>query len=532
MIGLITPSGSESSNDSTVATVARVRHAPPDSQPHRLAVAAIALTVVWLLGWYWSTTVSIVAIWSRSPTFTHGYLILPIVLYLVWRDRARLAMIPVVPCFPALLLLGSVGFGWLLTELASVLGGKQFMLAAMIPVAVWAIAGTAMARALAFPLAYLFFAVPFGEFMVPALMDWTANFAIGALRMSGIPVVREGLNFSIPTGSWSVVEECSGINYLIASLAIGTLYTYLTYRSLLRRIVFVGLFVAIPLIANGIRAYLIVLIAYLTDNRLATGVDHIWLGWVLFGVVMLVMFWAAAHWREDDLAATAPSPDARVASSAPNSRLYAAVAATIVVGSMWRPVAFLIDAPSARPAVALPAVSPMGGWVPSGSPLVVWEPEFASSNATLSQVYDKGGDRVGLRVLFYRDQDDQRKLITSANQLVKSGNAQWRIATSGHADVKVADLEVRAKMTEFTNGTDRIVAWHWYRVAGRLTASDILAKAYLAFSRLAGRGDDSALVVIYTRKRDRSESEKQVLAEFAADMGNAIQRTLGEAEAH
>ena len=189
-----------------------LRQAPEEPPRNRRPLIAISLVVIWILVCYWPTATAIVSIWSRSPTFAHAFLVPPIVLYLVWRDRSRLAAIPPAPCFPALLLLGVIGLGWLLAEAAGVAGGMQFMLVAMIPVSVWTIAGTAMVRALAFPLGYLFFAVPFGEFMVPTLMDWTANSAIAALRLSGVPVFREGLNFSTPTAQWSVVEECSGIN--------------------------------------------------------------------------------------------------------------------------------------------------------------------------------------------------------------------------------------------------------------------------------------------------------------------------------
>ena len=76
--------------------------------------------------------------------------------------------------------------------------------------------GTAMLRALAFPLSFMFFAIPFGEFLMPQLIDWTADFTIAALRLTGIPVYREANSFVIPSGHWSVVEACSGIRYLIA----------------------------------------------------------------------------------------------------------------------------------------------------------------------------------------------------------------------------------------------------------------------------------------------------------------------------
>ena len=102
------------------------------------------------------------------------------------------------------------GFVWLLGELATVGVVSQFAFTTMLVLAVPAVLGFVVARRITFPLAFLYFAVPFGEFALPHLMEWTANFTILGLRLSGIPVYREGLNFVIPSGNWSVVEACSG----------------------------------------------------------------------------------------------------------------------------------------------------------------------------------------------------------------------------------------------------------------------------------------------------------------------------------
>jgi exosortase len=62
--------------------------------------------------------------------------------------------------------------------------------------------------------------------LIPQLAGWTADFTVTALRATGIPVYREANHFVIPSGSWSVFEECSGIRYLIAFLMVGALYAY------------------------------------------------------------------------------------------------------------------------------------------------------------------------------------------------------------------------------------------------------------------------------------------------------------------
>ncbi len=153
----------------------------------------------------------------------------------------------------------------------------------------------------------MFFAVPFGEFLLPVLMEYTANFTVTALRLSGIPVYREGLQFVIPSGNWSVVEACSGVRYLIASFMIGTLFAYLNYRSTRRRLVFIGVSIVVPIVANWLRAYMIVMLGHLSGNTIAVGVDHLIYGWLFFGLVITIMFLIGARWSEPETAVPAPS---------------------------------------------------------------------------------------------------------------------------------------------------------------------------------------------------------------------------------
>jgi exosortase A len=162
-------------------------------------------------------------------------------------------------------------FAWLLGELTAVNALTQFALIFIVVASAIALLGNAASKVIAFPLLFLFFALPVGDFLMPRLMEWTADFTVIALRSSGVPVYREGQNFIIPSGSWSVVEACSGIRYLIASLTVGTLYAYLTYHSLKRRLIFVAISIIVPIVANWLRAYLIVMLGHLSGNKLAVG---------------------------------------------------------------------------------------------------------------------------------------------------------------------------------------------------------------------------------------------------------------------
>src|SRR5207302_659360 len=122
---------------------------------------------------------------------------------------------------------------------------------------------------LVFPLAFLLFAVPAGELLIPTLIEWTADFTYHAIRLSGVPMYREGNHFILPTGYWSIVEACSGIRYIIASLMVGTIYAAVAYRSALRRALFIAASILVPIVANWLRAYMIVMLGHLSNNKLA-----------------------------------------------------------------------------------------------------------------------------------------------------------------------------------------------------------------------------------------------------------------------
>jgi len=262
-------------------------------------LAPVAVAFIVIIALYGRTAIEMASTWMRSTTYSHGMVVPLIAAWLAWRRRDVLRALPVAPSWPWIVPFAGAGAAWLLGDLAQANAVTQLALVTMLVTSVPLVAGTRIARALTFPLGYLYFAVPIGDFLLPQLMQWTADFTVWALQVSGVPVYREGLQFVIPSGRWSVVEACSGVRYLIASLTVGTLYAYLSYRSPWRRLAFVGVAIVVPIVANWLRAYGIVMLGHLSSNRIAVGVDHLIYGWLFFGVVVLAMFAIGARWRED-----------------------------------------------------------------------------------------------------------------------------------------------------------------------------------------------------------------------------------------
>jgi exosortase A len=496
---------------------------------HLVVLAAALAGMLW---WYRETFVSLVEIWSRSDTYAHGYLVAPISLWLIWRHR-DLRRLPVTPSVLGVLAAGLAGFAWLLGELSSVASVSQFALVGMVIALVWAVMGTPIARALAFPLGFLFFLVPFGEFLFPTMMDRTTDFIIWGLRLSGVPVYAEGRSLVIPSGHWAVVEGCSGVRYLIASVVVGSLYAYLTYRSLRKRLIFIALSVALPVLANWLRAYGIVMLAHLTDNRLAAGVDHLVYGWVFFGLVMLALFWVGGRWREDDTLMTSAQIATRSepGGARPMRVVFPLLASALAAVMMWPPLLGALNAQGMHGPVAFAGLKPTAGWQSIAPERVPdWKPHFSGMRGELREAWEGGGAPVGLYIAYYRDQHGGEELVNSENRVLKYKDKQWSMAAYGERAAQLGMQEVDVRTIEIFDASNRLLVWHWYWVDGRWTTSDYVAKLYQTLARLSGRGDDSAVVMIYTPVLvDERQAAETRLAAFLRDMGSPLGDTLTQA---
>jgi exosortase A len=489
-------------------------------------LVALGLSIAWVLFWYRETALAMVGIWTRSETFTHAFLVPPISLWLIWRRRRILAAMTPSSCLPMVGLIGLAGFAWLLGSLAAINSVTQLALVSLVVLAVPTILGMRPTKAMLFPLGYLFFAVPIGEFVMPQFMEWTADFTVLALRATGIPVFREGQHFVIPSGSWSVVAACSGVRYLIASVVVGTLYAYLSYRSLKKRLIFIGVSLIVPIVANWVRAYLIVMLGHLSNNTIATGVDHLVYGWVFFGVVMVLLYMVGARWAETPAPDEPPDSRSDRAAAREKPRNFWIAAAVLAVVALLPPAwSIVIDRQDevASPTLLLPAIE---GWQAEPASASDWRPTFSDPSAELRSVVRQGTREVGLFIGYYRQQTFERKLISSENVLVKPGDPDWRKLATGRREIQVSaqSLTVRTAELRAVDGR-RLLAWQWYWVNGRLTSSDYVAKAYTAWARLLGQGDDSAVIVLFA-PQDDARGADATLESFVQSAGGAIDMAL------
>jgi len=505
---------------------------PATPRSNWLLPGVLTLGVLLILaGIFWPTLFSMIEVWDRSETFTHGYLIFPISVWLIWRKWDELAQIQPRPDLRGLILLAAAGAGWLLADAGSVNVVAQYAFIALLIAAVWTLLGWEFVWASFFPLMFLFFAVPVGEFLIQPLMGVTADFTVTMLQATGIPVYREGTFFSIPSGDWSVVEGCSGLRYLIASITLGVLYAYLTYRSWKRRLLFSIAAMIVPVFANSGRAYMIVMIAHLSDMKLALGIDHYIYGWVFFGIVMLLLFWIGSFWREDDQPAAEAAWPTPPGMSGTQARSFLPVAfGVLLVAGLWPAYAGWL---SARPLPAMPQlqVEPQGGWQP-GEAFTTWVPHWIGADRQLRQPYTEAGRKVLLELNYYVTQRQDAELINSQNFMIRQKDPMWSNVGETLATVEIGGSASQVRQAKL-RGSDgqRLLVWQWNLINQRSVVSDHVAKLILAFDRVRLKRDDGLSVLIATPYEEAEiKAAAATLARFAASMEPAIGRTLDQVD--
>lgn len=269
------------------------------SSPELTRLTLIAAAFALVVGLYADSYASMAAHWQHAD-FHHGTLVFPIAAFLLWRARARIAEVVSVPWAPGLVAIAALVIGWMMARSSAVAGAEHLAVVLLIPALIATLLGAAVARAALFPLLFLVAAVPIGDNLVPNLVEVTAGISSALLRAVGVPVFRDGAFLTLPGGNFEIAETCAGLRYLISGTMIALLFAYLTYQSNVKRGILVAIMAVTIVVANGLRAFIVMYVASASDMRYLAGRDHVVFGWVLFGIVLAIVLWVGSGYADED----------------------------------------------------------------------------------------------------------------------------------------------------------------------------------------------------------------------------------------
>jgi EpsI family protein len=499
--------------------------APPTGRRSAvLALAAVGAVIV-----HFAAVTGLVELWDRSPMYSYGYVVPFVAAYLAWhaRDAFHAA-----PRRPAPLAGGIALAVWAALIVTGHLGGVQVLqviaLIVGIVAALLLVEGGPRTRALWAALAYLWLLVPvwdaFTEPLHEPFQHASASMGVALLHLTGIPVLRDGTIISLPNLQIEVARACSGVNYLVAVLALGLPLAYLRLTTFSRRFLLVGSAVTIAALANGLRVALIGLLAYYNVGSPLHGPFHVLHGLFVAGIGQVVLFSLvgvlARSERRALHAPAASSPGAPLASPVPDApfatRLAPAVTLLFVVWAVAGVIA--ADRPQPVPLAAgldtLPAF--IGPWAaePSAPAGLDWWP---GADAKLMRRYrTASGDVADVQIAYFSAQAQAHEVVSyRAGPLHRQATA----IAAGGAGTETIPVNLAY---ESRDGELRAVLF-WYELDGVVETSPLATKLRTLWHAMGRRRTNGAAVLIAMPVNGTGDSARvAALAAFAARVHAAL----------
>ncbi len=506
------------------------------------AILAASFAIV-----YGGVAARLVRNWAIDENYSHGFLVVPIALYLVWERRGRLAAVQ-----PSRSILGlAIVIGSLVLLTAGVLGAELFLarisMLGVIAGTVLFVGGWRHLRVLAFPLSFLLLMVPipaivFNQIALP-LQLLASRLGEAGLAVTGVPVLREGNVITLAHAKLEVAEACSGIRSLVSLLALAIVYGYFADPRAWMRVLLASIAVPVAILVNGLRVAGTGILAQQFGASAAQGFLHTFSGWLMFlaAFALLValhrLLCLVAPQHAGGPGAAATREQAAEAGPRPVSRTSAA--RILVVSACLLSAAGLLRAASRTEHVATRAPLaqlPLRFERWEGRPGAPLDPESVAAtgaNDLLNRVYaSREFGPVALYIGYY---DSQREGDTIHSPLNCLPGAGWEPVERARVTVPVQESaapgspvrQITVNRLVIEQGGEREVVFYWYQSHGRVVASEYWGRLWLALDAIRLNRTDGALVRVLAPMRGNDAAAEAASERAATSFVQALFPLLG-----
>jgi exosortase D (VPLPA-CTERM-specific) len=472
-----------------------------------LAVACALILSTWL---FWDGLLFMWGWWIELPEYSHGILIPPIALFLVWQQKDRLEREVFTGSWwgVALVLLG--GCLLLMGQLATIYTLVQYAYLVTLCGLVLAFTGVKPFNLFAVPLAILLFMIPLPQFLLANLSTklqlLSSQIGVWFIRLFGISVFVEGNVIDLGGYKLQVAEACDGLRYLFPLMTLGFLMAYFYKGATWKRWVLFLSSVPLTVIMNSFRVGTIGLMVEHWGISMAEGFLHQFQGWAVFMASAALMIGEIAflnrlghesgNWRQL-FGVEFPAPTPRGVSirsrSLPNSFLAACIVLAIFVAvNLFVPRPAEVT-PSRATLVEFPMN--MGPW--GGKPQSlegVYTDQLKLDDYLLADYDDGAKWPVNLYVAYYNSQRKGEAVHSPRSCLPGGGWQVRRFDQQSIGNVKIDGVPLRVNRTVVELGGQRQLVYYWFQQRGRIITDEFAVKWYLFWDALTRHRTDGALV--------------------------------------
>jgi len=474
-----------------------------------------ALLAVVLLAWFSVPTfVSLHTVWLTDFTYSHGYLVLAMTVYLVTLEVRREPLAPRAPSWLGLGALVAIAFVSAAAHAASTVAIAHLAFPLFWIVGVWTFAGAKNAQRFALPLGFLYFAMPVWHAGTEPLRVMAIATVSTGIRLVDVPAFIEGNFIHLPSGTIEVADGCAGVRYAIVAATLGAFLGLLHHGRWRPTLVLTLCAFALAVVGNWVRIFALVLVGHYSQmqNYLIV-VDHEAFGWVVFAVFMAPLLWANRLLPPAQTSSALRSVPAGVSPSDAGARAGRAV---VYLGCVALALGIWLNYRIGAPAASVTGVDLIAPQIPGWSQSVELEnarrPEFLGATAQFSRWYEDGAERVGAYVAHYARQGQGSEVVFSHHRPQGKGTVVSRrsitVPAASGAALVFDELEVA------DGDAGRRLVWVGLRVAGRTVSGATSAKLAQIVGAIRGRSDAQALVLTVVCAADCS-SARSSLSRYA-----------------
>jgi len=491
---------------------------------------SIAALLLLTFLFYQQTVLYLIGLWNQLEIgeYAHGYLVLAISGYLIFNNRQRLAKLTPSVEYRALLGVIAASMLWLIAALVDVQMLQTVSLLFLILALVWTVLGNQIIRELAFPILFIAFAIPIWFPLSPILQNLAADGVFSAIRILNIPAFRQDNMIILPAGTLSVEEACSGLRYLLAALTLGTLYAYMNYLSLRARLIVVLIAAGSAVLANILRVFIVVYLAYTTDMQHSLVHDHLYLGWYLFaGLVTILLFLDAYLQKGQPLLELNES---KTKSEMPpivyNKNLPYHLIVTIgcsLLLALAPGIVYQSNTPSTADPVNMAPTLPSQAGFWSESPIIDddWMPVYHGA-INQKQFYQKDNNKLNFYMGYYPVQKQGAELINDLNSI--SNRKVWQTTYPRARQLSITNHSVLEQLLD-NNAKKQKLVWYWYNVAGNVTTNKYEAKFLQVLGLLTGKSW-AFIAAASVQTGNDLNSSRQILKDFISSIDKPMQEEL------
>lgn len=234
----------------------------------------------------------LINIWYTSPDYSHGFFVLPIVIFMLWRKRHQLVDLEYSGVWSAFPVLFVAAFSYTISLVANFHTLTYVSMTIILLSLVLFVSGWQILRIIFLSLLFLVFMFPIPNsiyiLITNPLKLLITSISAEIINLFGIPVYQDGNLLFFASTRLEVAEACSGVRSLYSYIMLSCVMA-LRCRNMSSKTILILSTIPLAILVNILRVSGTGILSSFYGPQVAQGFFHEFTGFVLFIIGLIVL---------------------------------------------------------------------------------------------------------------------------------------------------------------------------------------------------------------------------------------------------